>query len=104
MGELRTPDGSGPVSSNLVVRFAGRIPESQLAWAAPDRLYRADPGGAVLASGDGGVSWAEVGSLDTLVNELAADADGALYAAVPGGEVRRSVDGGATWALAVKLR
>jgi BNR/Asp-box repeat len=80
------------------------IPESQLAWAAPDRLYRADPGGAVMVSGDGGASWEEAGSVDTIVNELAADAEGALYAAVPGGEVRRSVDGGATWALAVKLR
>lgn len=77
----------------------------QLAWGAPDALYRADPGGSIKRSTDGGESWDEVGNVGPpAVNELAIDADGALYAAVPGGEVKRSSDGGATWTQLVKLK
>jgi len=77
----------------------------QLAWGAPDALYRADPGGSVKRSTDGGESWDEVGNVASpAVNELAIDAGGALYASVPGGEVKRSTDGGATWVRLVKLK
>jgi len=77
----------------------------QLAWGAPDALYRADPGGSIKRSTDGGESWDEVGNVGApAVNELAIDADGALYASVPGGEVKRSTDGGATWVRLVKLK
>jgi hypothetical protein len=79
------------------------IPSEQLAWAAPDALYRADPGGAVLVSADGGATWKARGNVGLTVNELAADADGALYASVPGGEVKRSTDGGATWKRLLRL-
>jgi photosystem II stability/assembly factor-like uncharacterized protein len=78
-------------------------PSEQLAWGA-DGLYRADPGGRIMASRDGGVTWDAAGEVGSpAVNELAVDAAGALYASVPGGEVKRSTDGGATWTRLVVL-
>jgi hypothetical protein len=79
-------------------------PTEQLAWGKPDRLYRADAGGLVKVSADGGETWKDAGSVGMAVNELAVDGDGTLYAAVPGGEVKRSTDGGATWTRLVKLQ
>jgi hypothetical protein len=78
-------------------------PDSQLAWG-PDALYRADPGGAIKVSADGGETWRDRGTLGLTVNELAVDGGGAVYASVAGGEVRRSTDGGATWRPFVRLR
>jgi hypothetical protein len=80
------------------------IPSEQLAWAAPDALFRADPGGLIKASPDGGETWEERGTVGLGVNELAADDAGALYASVPGGEVHRSTDGGATWKRLLRLQ
>jgi photosystem II stability/assembly factor-like uncharacterized protein len=80
------------------------IPAGQLAWAAPDALYRADPGGLIKVSADGGGTWKDRGNVGLSVNELAVDDGGALYASVPGGEVQRSTDGGASWARLVKLK
>ena len=74
----------------------------QLAWG--DRLYRADPGGVIKVSGDGGVSWDDAGTVGATVNELALDASGAVYASIAGGEVKRSTDGGASWTRLVKLK
>jgi photosystem II stability/assembly factor-like uncharacterized protein len=74
----------------------------QLAWG--ETLYRADPGGAIKSSSDGGVTWKDAGTVDTTVNSLAVDAGGAVYAGVVGGEVKRSTDGGATWTRLVKLK
>jgi hypothetical protein len=79
-------------------------PSEQLAWGRSDALYRADPGGLVKVSADGGVTWKDAGSVGMAVNELAVDAAAALYASVAGGEVRRSTDGGAHWSRLVKLR
>ena len=79
------------------------IPSDQLAWAAPDALYRSDRGGAVKLSADGGATWKEQGNVGLSVNELAADGEGILYASVPGGEVQRSTDGGATWKRLLRL-
>jgi hypothetical protein len=79
-------------------------PGGLLAWAAPERLYRADRRGEITVSSDGGSRWVKRGSLGVGPNELAAAADGTLYAAVPGGEVKTSSDGGATWKRYVKLR
>jgi hypothetical protein len=79
-------------------------PAGQLAWAAPDALYRADPGGLIKVSADGGATWQDRGTVGLSVNELAVDAGGGLYASVPGGEVKRSTDGGATWTQLVKLK
>jgi hypothetical protein len=80
------------------------IPAEQLAWAASDALYRADPGGLIKISADGGATWKDRGSVGLSVNELAVDASGALYASVPGGEVKRSTDGGTSWARLVTLK
>lgn len=80
------------------------IPSEQLAWVKPAALYRADPGGLIKVSSDGGETWKDAGNVGTAVNELAADARGALYASVAGGEVKRSTDGGASWARLVKLK
>ena len=79
------------------------VAAEQLAWPEPDALYRADPGGAVKVSADGGRSWKDAGTVGITVNELAAGEDGALLASVPGGEVRRSTDGGATWEKHLRL-
>ncbi len=79
------------------------IASEQLAWMKPTELYRADPGGAVKVSADGGATWEERGNVGLTVNELAVDAGGALYAAVPGGEVKTSSDGGATWESLLRL-
>jgi hypothetical protein len=79
------------------------IPSEQLAWAAPDAVYRAAPGGLIKASADGGATWKDRGNVGLPVNELAADDEGALYASVPGGEVHRSTDGGATWKRLLRL-
>ena len=77
------------------------VPADQLAWGR--ELYRADPGGAVKVSGDGGATWEDRGTVGLTVNELAIDADGTLYASVPGGEVKTSTDGGATWTSRLRL-
>ena len=79
------------------------IPSEQLAWAAPGALYRADPGGAVKVSEDGGATWKERGNVGLTVNELAVGDEGTLYASVPGGEVKHSADGGATWKRLLRL-
>jgi len=83
-------------------RQRDNAPTEQLAWG--EKLYRADPGGAIKVSADGGTSWDDAGGAGATVNELAVDADGALYASVAGGEVKRSSDGGATWTRLVKLK
>ena len=70
-------------------------PATQLAWGKT--LYRADPGGAIKVSADGGATWKDAGTIGMDTTELAVDAGGALYASVAGGEVRRSTDGGAHW-------
>jgi hypothetical protein len=85
-------------------RLRDGIPSGQLAWGRPDALYRADPGGVVKVSGDGGETWKNAGKVGLTVNELAVDAQGALYASVAGGIVRRSTDGGAAWSQLVKLK
>ncbi len=80
------------------------IATEQLAWAASDALYRADPGGQIKVSADGGAKWTDRGSVGMSVNELAADEKGTLYVSVPGGEVHHSTDGGATWKRLLRLQ
>jgi hypothetical protein len=79
-------------------------PTEQLAWAAPEALYRSDPGGLIKVSADGGATWKDRGNVGLSVNELAADDEGTLYASVPGGEVHTSTDGGATWKRRLRLQ
>ncbi|HEY6696340.1 MAG TPA: hypothetical protein VI006_26040 [Solirubrobacteraceae bacterium] len=80
------------------------VPSEQLAWGRQDALYRADPGGVIKVSADGGATWKDAGTVGITVNELAVDARGALYASVSGGIVKRSTDGGASWSRFVKLK
>jgi Sortilin, neurotensin receptor 3, len=80
------------------------IPSDQLAWAAPDALYRSDPGGLIKVSADGGATWKDRGNVGLTVNELAADGDGTLYASMAGGEVHTSTDGGASWKRLLRLQ
>jgi len=71
---------------------------STLVWAAPKALYRADIGGAVLRSTDGGRTWEERGDLGEVdPAAMAAAGPEDLYAATVDGAVQRSRDGGATW-------
>ena len=79
------------------------VRSEQLAWAKADALYRADAGGAIKVSADGGATWKDRGTVGLPVNELAADEEGTLYASVAGGEVHTSADGGATWKRRLRL-
>lgn len=76
-------------------------PNSYLAWAAPDALYRLDPGGPLMLSGDGGGSWKEVGSTGGEPQGLVAADPTTLYALLLDGTVKRSADGGRTWSVHV---
>lgn len=73
------------------------VASEHLAWAASGELYRADSGGRVKVSRDGGQTWEDRGSVRPSITELAVDGHGAVYASVPDGNVRRSTDGGRTW-------
>jgi photosystem II stability/assembly factor-like uncharacterized protein len=71
-------------------------PNSRFAWAAPDALYRIDPGGPVQRSRDGGTKWEKVGTTGGEPQALAV-ARGVLYAALIDGSIRESHDGGRSW-------
>ena len=71
-------------------------PNARFAWAAPDELYRIDPGGPVQRSSDGGSKWQKVGTTGGEPQALTY-ADGVLYTALLDGSVHESSDGGKTW-------
>ena len=71
-------------------------PHSRFAWVRPDQLFRADPGGTVKVSGDGGETWQDRGEAGGEPQAMAAG-DGVLYLASLDGTVKRSGDEGATW-------
>ena len=77
-------------------------PNSYLAWPAPDRLYRHDPGGPMMLSADAGESWEEVGTTGGEPQALIADGPETLYAILIDGTVKQSADGGRTWTDHVK--
>ena len=77
-------------------------PNVRLAWAAPDELYRIDPGGDVKVSADGGENWEDRGSTGGEPQALTVADDGTMYAAELRGNVHRSNDDGASWKLIVK--
>ena len=85
-------------------RYADLTPATDFLTILDDALYRADPGGLIKVSDDGGATWKERGNVGLTVNELAADDESTLYASVPGGEVHRSTDGGATWKRQLRLQ
>jgi photosystem II stability/assembly factor-like uncharacterized protein len=72
----------------------------RLAWPAANALYRADRGGTVFVSSDGGASWTLIGRLDGEPWKLEATDREQLYAAMSDGAIMRSDDGGDTWETA----
>jgi hypothetical protein len=97
VGELGTPDGSGPVSSNLVVRFAG--PGDLLASGHPEGAGSALPENlGLIRSKDGGDTWepvSELGRADFHI--LQAAGDRLLAVRVEDEKVELSSDGGQTF-------
>jgi hypothetical protein len=92
VGELRTPDGSGPVSSNLVVRFAG--PGELLASGHPEEPGEL-PEDLGLMRSDGGRSWepvAELGESDFHLLQVSGDRVAAVHAEEV--DIQVSSDGG----------
>ncbi len=76
-------------------------PNSYLVWAAPDALYRLDPGGQLVVSTDRGRSWEQRGSTGGEPQAITADGVDKLYALLLDGTVKRSEDGGRTWSVLV---
>jgi len=79
-------------------------PNVRLAWAAPERLYRIDPGGPVKLSADGGETWRDRGDAGGEPQVLSLDGEDGLVMASLDGTVKRSADGGATWRVVVQGR
>lgn len=70
---------------------------TRLAWPAPGTLYRADAGGNVQLSKDGGESFEDVGRIDGEPWKLKAVDEKTLYAALGDAAIHASRDGGRTW-------
>jgi photosystem II stability/assembly factor-like uncharacterized protein len=88
---FRTEDGGRtwrPLSPGKGIR---------LAWPEPDTLYRAEADGSVQASGDGGTSWRDVGSVDGEPYELHATGPKAVFLVLSDGSILETTDGGARW-------
>jgi photosystem II stability/assembly factor-like uncharacterized protein len=94
-GTLTTPDGSGRISEQLVVQFAG--PDELLGSGHPAAEETGLPA-TLIRSGDAAKSWAsvsELGSSDFHTLELSGDR---IAGALSGqSRVLVSVDGGRTW-------
>jgi photosystem II stability/assembly factor-like uncharacterized protein len=69
-----------------------------LAWPRPDRLYMADPEGAVELSTDQGRSWRHVGRLPGPPSALGFGS-GSLFASTHDGTILESHDEGSTWSV-----
>jgi hypothetical protein len=80
-------------------RAVDPVPNSYLAWPAPDALYRLDPGGPLKRSRDGGMSWEDIGDTGGEPQGLTAADTDTLYAALLDGTVKKSADGGRTWTV-----
>ncbi len=76
------------------------VGSARLAWAADGRLVRADPGGEVHLSRDGGVRWEPLGTVGPEPQAMTAEGE-RLYAALLDGSVHESRDGGRTWRVRV---
>jgi hypothetical protein len=77
-------------------------PNVRAVWAAPDELYRIDPGGPVKVSADGGESWEDRGSTGGEPQAFTIDEQGTFYVALFDGTVTVSEDGGRTWTVRVQ--
>ena len=89
----------GGSSWNLLA--AGKI--GLLTWPAANRLLLVDASGRVMASTDGGRTFAKAGSIGA-PPEAFSSGDGRILAAADGGRVLVSEDSGRTWTTAVEPR
>jgi photosystem II stability/assembly factor-like uncharacterized protein len=68
-----------------------------LAWGGGARVFAVDGQGKVYASGDGGGSWRQAGTVRGPPAAFTADERGKVYLARPDGSVDESADGGRNW-------
>jgi hypothetical protein len=94
IGELTTPDGSGPVSSNLVVRYAG--PGDLLGSGHPDSAGSSLPENlGLMRSGDAGSTWETVSELgDADFHIIQARGDRVVAVRAEEVDIQVSTDGG----------
>lgn len=97
IGELTTPDGAGPVSSNLVIRYAG--PGDLLGSGHPDSGGTALPEDlGLMRSGDAGATWEPVSQLgESDFHILQARGDRVVAVRVEETDIQVSGDGGASF-------
>jgi photosystem II stability/assembly factor-like uncharacterized protein len=97
-GELTTPDGAGPVSSNLVIRYAG--PGELLGSGHPEGGGTALPENlGLIRSGDAGDTWEPVSQLgESDFHILQARGDRVVAVRVDETDIQISGDGGASFA------
>lgn len=88
---FRSEDGGG--RWRPIARVAG----ARLAWPEAGRLYRAEQGGAVSVSSDGGDTFRAVGRIDGEPARLTAVDGERLYAALGDGAIVETRDGGRSW-------
>jgi hypothetical protein len=96
VGELKTSSGSGDVSSNLVVRFAG--PGELLASGHPEGAGGLPENLGLIRSSDGGRAWepvSDLGESDFHILQVEGDRIAAVHAEDV--DVRVSADGGQSW-------
>jgi hypothetical protein len=96
-GELTTPDGSGPVSSNLVIRYAG--PGELIGSGHPEGGGTALPEDlGLIRSGDAGDTWESVSQLgESDFHILQARGDRVVAVRVDDTDIQVSGDGGASF-------
>ena len=94
IGELTTPDGAGPVSSNIVVRYAG--PGDLLGSGHPDRGGTPLPEYlGLIRSGDAGDTWEPVSQLgDSDLHIIQARGDRVVAVRAEEIDIQVSTDGG----------
>jgi hypothetical protein len=78
-------------------RPVDRSPGARHAWAAPDRLYRADATGTISVSADAGTTWHAAGRVKGAPARLKATGAGHLYLALGTGAILESRDGARSW-------
>ena len=96
-GELTTPDGAGPVSSNLVIRYAG--PGELLGSGHPEGGGTALPENlGLIRSGDAGDTWESVSQLgESDFHILQAHGDHVVAVRVDETDIQVSGDGGGSF-------
>ena len=95
-GKMRTPDGEGSLSSNLVLRFRG--PGELLASGHPEGEGSLPEYLGLIGSGDGGRTWESISELgDADFHILQVDGDRVVGVKVEETDIQISDDGGRTF-------